>query len=57
VPLVRIVDPDLTMRMTEYVVLHVLMQQPRILVLFENQRGFGRSGPRSGVVVAIPRSF
>jgi glyoxylate/hydroxypyruvate reductase A len=25
VPLVRIVDPDLTMRMTEYVVLHVLM--------------------------------
>src|SRR5260370_36568139 len=27
VPVVRIVDPDLTMRMTEYVVLHVLMQQ------------------------------
>jgi glyoxylate/hydroxypyruvate reductase len=26
VPDVRIVDPDLTMRMTEYVVLHVLMQ-------------------------------
>jgi phosphoglycerate dehydrogenase-like enzyme len=26
VPVVRIVDPDLTMRMTEYVVLHVLMQ-------------------------------
>ena len=25
VPLVRVVDPDLTMRMTEYVVLHVLM--------------------------------
>jgi glyoxylate/hydroxypyruvate reductase A len=25
VPIVRIVDPDLTMRMTEYVVLHVLM--------------------------------
>ena len=25
VPVVRIVDPDLTMRMTEYVVLHVLM--------------------------------
>jgi glyoxylate/hydroxypyruvate reductase A len=26
VPVVRIVDPDLTMRMTEYVALHVLMQ-------------------------------
>ena len=26
VPVVRIVDPDLTMRMTEYVILHVLMQ-------------------------------
>ena len=26
VPVVRIVDPDLTMRMTEYAVLHVLMQ-------------------------------
>ena len=29
VPVVRIVDPDLTVRMTEYVVLHVLMQQAR----------------------------
>jgi glyoxylate/hydroxypyruvate reductase A len=29
VPVVRIVDADLTMRMTEYVVLHVLMQQAR----------------------------
>jgi glyoxylate/hydroxypyruvate reductase len=29
VPVVRIVDPDLTMRMTEYVVLHVLMHQAR----------------------------
>ena len=29
VPLVRIVDPDLTMRMTEYVVLHVLMHHRR----------------------------
>src|SRR4051794_4965462 len=28
VPVVRIVDPDLTMRMTEYVVLHVLMHHP-----------------------------
>src|SRR5262249_12921454 len=28
VPVVRIVDPDLTMRMTEYAVLHVLMQHP-----------------------------
>jgi hypothetical protein len=27
VPVVRVVDPDLTMRMTEYVVLHVLLQQ------------------------------
>src|SRR5712691_11642891 len=34
VPVVRIVDPDLTMRMTEYVVLHVLMhhRRPEILV-------------------------
>ena len=29
VPVVRIVDPDLTMRMTEYVVLHVLLQHRR----------------------------
>ena len=29
VPVVRIVDPDLTMRMTEYVVLHVLMHHRR----------------------------
>jgi glyoxylate/hydroxypyruvate reductase A len=33
VPIVRIVDPDLTMRMTEYVVLHVLMHHRR-------QRGY-----------------
>jgi glyoxylate/hydroxypyruvate reductase len=29
VPIVRIVDPDLTMRMTEYVVLHVLLHHRR----------------------------
>jgi glyoxylate/hydroxypyruvate reductase A len=29
VPVVRIVDPDLTMRMTEYVVMHVLMHHRR----------------------------
>ena len=29
VPVLRIVDADLTIRMTEYVVLHVLMQQAR----------------------------
>src|SRR5262249_59305666 len=29
VPIARIVDPDLTMRMTEYVVLHVLMRHRR----------------------------
>src|SRR5437899_11137977 len=29
VPIVRIVDPDLTMRMTEYVVLHVLAYHRR----------------------------
>jgi glyoxylate/hydroxypyruvate reductase len=28
VPVVRVVDADLTMRMTEYVVLHVLMHHP-----------------------------
>jgi glyoxylate/hydroxypyruvate reductase A len=30
VPIVRIVDPDLTMRMTEYVVLHVLLHHRRM---------------------------
>src|SRR5262245_16203595 len=39
VPVVRIVDPDLTMRMTEYVVLHVLMQHRGTAVI---------SGPKAG---------
>ena len=38
VPLVRIVDPDLTMRMTEYVVLHVLMHHRRQRLYDDQQR-------------------
>jgi glyoxylate/hydroxypyruvate reductase len=38
VPLVRIVDPDLTMRMTEYVVLHVLMHHRRQRLYDAQQR-------------------
>jgi len=38
VPLVRIVDPDLTMRMTEYVVLHVLMCHRRQRLYDAQQR-------------------
>src|SRR6516164_6202550 len=38
VPVVRIVDPDLTMRMTEYVVLHVLMHHRRQRLYDAQQR-------------------
>src|SRR5690242_12781934 len=38
VPIVRIVDPDLTMRMTEYVVLHVLMYHRRQRLFDSQQR-------------------
>jgi glyoxylate/hydroxypyruvate reductase len=38
VPIVRIVDPDLTMRMTEYVVLHVLKYHRRQRLYEEQQR-------------------
>ncbi len=38
VPVVRIVDPDLTMRMTEYVVLHVLLQHRRYRLYDVQQR-------------------
>lgn len=38
VPLVRFVDPNLTMRMTEYVCLHVLMHHRRMLDYLDNQR-------------------
>jgi glyoxylate/hydroxypyruvate reductase A len=38
VPVVRIVDPDLTMRMTEYVVLHVLMHHRRHRLYDSQQR-------------------
>ncbi|MCC6947460.1 MAG: glyoxylate/hydroxypyruvate reductase A [Bradyrhizobiaceae bacterium] len=37
VPIVRIVDPDLTLRMTEYVVLHVLLHHRR-MKLYEKQQ-------------------
>src|SRR5262249_57534020 len=38
VPVVRIVDPNLTMRMTEYVVLHVLMYHRRQRLYDTQQR-------------------
>jgi glyoxylate/hydroxypyruvate reductase A len=38
VPVVRIVDPDLTMRMTEYVALHVLMHHRRVRLYDRQQR-------------------
>jgi len=38
VPIVRIVDPDLTRRMTEYVVLHVLLHHRRMTLFAEQQR-------------------
>ncbi|MFL4984244.1 MAG: 2-hydroxyacid dehydrogenase [Xanthobacteraceae bacterium] len=38
VPIARIVDPDLTMRMTEYVVLHVLMHHRRVRLYDQQQR-------------------
>jgi glyoxylate/hydroxypyruvate reductase A len=38
VPVVRIVDPDLTMRMTEYVALHVLAYHRRLRLYEEQQR-------------------
>ena len=38
-PVVRIVDPDLTMRMTEYVVLHVLLHHRRFKLYDASQRG------------------
>jgi glyoxylate/hydroxypyruvate reductase A len=38
VPIVRIVDPDLTMRMTEYVVLHVLLHHRRFKLYDAHQK-------------------
>ena len=38
VPVVRIVDPDLTMRMTEYVALHALMHHRRLRLYDDQQR-------------------
>jgi glyoxylate/hydroxypyruvate reductase A len=38
VPIVRIIDPDLTMRMTEYVVLHVLLHHRRFKEYDAQQR-------------------
>src|SRR4029077_1043277 len=46
VPLVRVAVPDLTSRMTEYVVLHVLMHHRQELYLGESQRK-KRGGPKS----------
>jgi glyoxylate/hydroxypyruvate reductase A len=38
VPIVRVVDPDLTMRMTEYVTLHVLLHHRRTRLYHAQQR-------------------
>ncbi len=38
VPIVRVVDPDLTMRMSEYVVMHVLMHHRQQMRIEANQR-------------------
>ncbi len=38
VPIVRVVDPDLTNRMSEFIVMHVLMHHRQQLRLNENQR-------------------
>jgi glyoxylate/hydroxypyruvate reductase len=38
VPIVRVIDPDLTMRMSEYVVLHVLMHHRQQRRIDDNQR-------------------
>ena len=38
IPIVRMVDPDLTMRMTEYVVLHVLIAHRRLRLYDAQQR-------------------
>jgi glyoxylate/hydroxypyruvate reductase A len=48
IPIVRVVDADLTMRMSEYVVLHVLMhhrQQRRRPIRAREVDGGGRPGP------------
>lgn len=39
VPIVRVNDPDLTMRMSEYILLHVLMHHRQQRRLDDNQRG------------------
>ena len=57
VPVVRIVDPDLTMRMTEYVVLHVLMhhRRQRLYDAQQRQRRWHEHGqpPASAVAVGV----
>jgi glyoxylate/hydroxypyruvate reductase len=57
VPVVRIVDPDLTMRMTEYVVLHVLMhhRRQRLYDAQQSQRRWHEHAqpPASAVAVGV----
>src|SRR5262245_23993197 len=57
VPVVRIVDPDLTMRMTEYVVLHVLMHHRRHRLYDAQQRARAwhehEQAPASAVAVGV----
>jgi glyoxylate/hydroxypyruvate reductase A len=57
VPVVRIVDPDLTMRMTEYVLLHVLMHHRRHRLYDTQQRARvwheHEQAPASAVAVGV----
>jgi glyoxylate/hydroxypyruvate reductase len=57
VPVVRIVDPDLTMRMTEYVVLHALLHHRRQRLYDAQQREQvwreHEQAPASAVVVGV----
>jgi glyoxylate/hydroxypyruvate reductase A len=57
VPIGRIVDPDLTGRMTEYVVLHVLMHHRRVRLYDRQQREHlwrdHRQPPASDVAVGV----
>src|SRR5207247_11030871 len=55
VPVVRIVDPDLTMRMTEYVVLHVLAyhRRQRLYDVQQRERVWHEHAPPPASAVAV----
>ncbi len=52
VPLVRVVDPDLTMRMSEYVCLHVLMHHRQHVHIMEVANDFTRT-----LMAVVPRRY